>query len=106
MQLGIPEILFLILLLEHFITLPKIFTKAGQTSRYGYVPVLQWLTWLKVIQRPWWWVFLLIVPGVNLIMFTILHVETAIVFGQRSTKEQWFAGVCAAFRPNSPSKTT
>ena len=100
MQLGIPEILFLILLLEHFITLPKIFTKAGQTGWHGYVPVLQWLTWLKVIQRPWWWVFLLIVPGVNLIMFTILHVETAIVFGLRSTKEQWFAGALPwAFMP-------
>lgn len=92
MTIGIPETLFFILLAEYFVTLPAIFKKGGLTPWHGYVPILQWLTWLKLVGRPWWWIFLMIVPGVNFIMHTILHVETAIVFNQRSTGQQWFAG--------------
>ena len=89
----LPWILYGLLLALYFVTLPAIFKKAGVNSKHGFIPILQWVTWLKVLGRPWWWVILLIVPGVNLIMHTIMHIETAIVFGQRSTKEQWFAGV-------------
>lgn len=91
--MGIPEILFSLLLVIYFVALPPIFTRAGQDGWKGYVPVYQYITWLKILKRPWWWIFLLFVPFVNLIMFTILHVETSIAFGKRSAKDQWFAGV-------------
>ena len=73
----IPWILLAVLLLEHVIFLPRLFSRAGQTSWHGYVPILNYLTWLKVIERPWYWIFLLIVPGINLMMLVIMHVELA-----------------------------
>ncbi|MDG1261814.1 MAG: S26 family signal peptidase [Flavobacteriales bacterium] len=90
--MNIFEIIIVLLFLQYFITLPGIFKKAGLTSWHGFIPVLQWLTWLKMLKRPWYWVFILLVPGVNLLMLTILNVETGIAFNKRSMKEQWFFG--------------
>lgn len=90
--MNVFEILILLLFLQYFVTLPQIFAKAGFTAWHGYIPVLQWLTWLKMLKRPWYWVFIIFVPGVNLLMLTILNVETGIAFNKRSTKEQWIFG--------------
>lgn len=90
--MNIAEILVLLLFLLYFVCLPPIFKRAGLTSWHGYVPVLQWITWLKMIKRPWYWVFVMFVPGVNLLMLAIMNVELGIVFNKRSTKEQWYFG--------------
>jgi signal peptidase I len=89
---GIPEILFIILILIYCATLPKILARGGQDTWMSYVPVLQFIPLIKVIQRPWYWVLLLLVPGVNFIMLVIVNVELGIVFNQRSTKQQWIMG--------------
>lgn len=91
--MSLPWILLIVLLVIQFICLPSLLKRAGLDGWKGYVPVLHWLTWLKMINRPWWWVFLLLVPGVNLIMLTIMHVETAICFSRLEPKDQWFAGL-------------
>ena len=91
----IPWILLAILLLEHLFFLPRLFSRAGQKAWHGYVPLLNYYTWLKVIGRPWYWIFLLIVPGINLMMLVIMQVELGISFGQRSTVDQWKSGAAA-----------
>ena len=91
--MSLSWILLLVLILIQFVSVPPLLTRAGLEGWKGYVPFLNWVVWLKMIQRPWWWLFLLLVPGVNLIMITIMHVETGIAFGKRSTGEQWFAAV-------------
>jgi signal peptidase I len=90
--MNIAEILLIALFLIYFVSLPAIFKKAGKPAWHGFVPVLQYITWLKVIGRPWYWVFLLFIPGVNLLVFVIMTVELAIVFNLRSTKDQWYFG--------------
>ena len=45
-----------------------------------------------MLKRPWYWAFALIVPGINLLMLTILNVETGIAFNKREVKDQWFFG--------------
>lgn len=88
----IPWILLCLLLVEHMVFLPNLFDRAGLNKAHGYVPVLNYWTWLKAIKRPWYWIFLLIIPGVNLIMLVIMQVELGIVFGERSTAAQWKQG--------------
>lgn len=95
--MGIPEILFFILLAMYFAVLPQLFTRAGQDSWKGYIPFYNYIIWLKILGRPWWWIILLITPGVNFLVFVILNVETAIAFGHRSPKDQWIAGVLPWF---------
>ncbi|HEY8403969.1 MAG TPA: signal peptidase I [Flavobacteriales bacterium] len=58
----------------------------------GYIPLVQFFPFLKMLKRPWWWFFILLCPGINLMMLVIINVELGIAFGKRSTKEQWFFG--------------
>lgn len=88
----IPWILLGLLCVEHVVFLPRLFKRAGLTAWHGYVPGLNYVTWLRMIGRPWYWIFTLLAPGINLIMLTIMHVEAGLVFGQRSTNDQWKMG--------------
>ena len=88
----IPWIVLVVLLIEHMLFLPKLFKRAEQVSWHGAIPGLNYWTWLKVIGRPWYWIFLLIVPGINLLMLVIMQVEMGLVFKQRSSFDQWKIG--------------
>lgn len=90
--MNLAELLIILLFLQYFITLPLIFKKVGKPAWQGAVPVLQFVTFLKIIQRPWYWVLLLFVPGINLLVLVIMNVELAIVLNLRSTKQQWYFG--------------
>lgn len=74
-----------------FGSLYKIFEKAGEESWKGFVPGLNFYVWLKILKRPWWWLFLLIVPGVNFLMFIILNVQLAWAFGKISRQDTLLA---------------
>ena len=88
----IPWLSLALICLEHLIFVPALIKKSGGTKWHGYVPILNALAILKMNGRPWYWVMFLLFPGVNLIMLTIMHVELGIVFGKRSTKDQWIMG--------------
>ena len=46
------------------------------------VPILNIITLLKIIGKPWWWLFLFCIPGLNFVMHIITALEVAKVFGQ------------------------
>ena len=91
--MSIPVIVLVLLIGVYFATWFKLFERAGEASWKGFVPFLNIVVWLKIVKRPWWWLFLLLVPGVNLIMLIVLNVETSKAFNLRSTQEQWLAAV-------------
>jgi signal peptidase I len=66
--------------------------RAGQNASLGFVPILNFFPFLKMIKRPWWWFLLLLCPGVNLLVLVIMNIELGIAFNKRSTKDQWFFG--------------
>lgn len=70
-----------------FASLWKLFQKAGKPAWAGFVPGYNILVWLKISGKPWWWIVLFIVPGVNLLMFIIMNVNVSIVLGERGFKE-------------------
>jgi signal peptidase I len=57
--------------------------KAGRKGWEGLVPIYNMYVWQKVTERPWWWILILIVPGVQFLMLIIMHVQMARSFGQR-----------------------
>lgn len=93
MSLGAPEILLLALLLLYFPSLPILLDRAHRVPWKGYVPIWQYLEWLKLIKRPWWWLILLFIPGVNLVMLMVMNVELVKAFGRRDAKDQWLAAL-------------
>ncbi|MGV3636106.1 MAG: DUF5684 domain-containing protein, partial [Flavobacteriales bacterium] len=70
-----------------FASLWKLFQKAGKPAWAGFVPGYNILVWLQISGKPWWWIFLFLVPGVNLLMFIIMNVNTSIILGQREVKD-------------------
>ncbi len=64
-----------------------VFPKAGRKSWEALVPVYNMVVWLKVIQKPWWWIFLLIFPGVNILMISIMSVNTGTVFAKQEPSD-------------------
>ncbi|MFP5471328.1 MAG: signal peptidase I [Bacteroidia bacterium] len=65
----------------------KIFEKAGIEKWKAFVPGYNLFCWLKMMEKPWWWLFLFIFPGVNFLMFIILNVELSKTFGLRKATD-------------------
>ena len=89
--MNIPAILFFATILCHFACLWKIFQKAGKPAWHGFVPGLNYYTWQKITDRDWWWILILLVPGVNFFMLIIMHVQLSWSFGKRDWKETLIA---------------
>ncbi len=83
----IPYILLIAYFIVLLASLWKLFQKAGKPAWAAFVPGYNILVWLKISGKPWWWIVLFLVPGVNLLMFLIMNVNISIVLGKRSFKE-------------------
>src|ERR1700741_5079402 len=81
------NLIFLLLILISFAGIYKIFEKNNKPGWKGLVPFYNYYEWLKMMDKPWWWVFLMIVPGVNIIMYGVLGSHTALHFGKRKTTD-------------------
>ena len=60
----------------------RIFEKAGKPGWAALVPIFNTLVELEIIQRPLWWVLLMLIPGVNLALAVIIIFDLAKVFGK------------------------
>ena len=84
--------LLIALVLVYSITLPPLLKRAGLNGMLGYIPLVNFFPMLKMIKRPWYWFFVILCPGINLMLLVVMNVELGIVFGKRSTKDQWLFG--------------
>lgn len=94
--MGIIQILLLISFILLFAGLYGVFKKAGEQPWKALVPVYNIVVWLKLLQKPWWWVFLVIIPAVGFYMLAVLIVLTSNAFGKRKFGEHVLA-VCGYF---------
>ncbi len=102
----IPWILLLAYLAVLSISLPRIFAKAGAPAWAGYIPGYNLLVWNRILGKPWYWVILLLVPGINLLILIIYNVNTSIAFNERDFKQHviavltpWITLPRLAFKP-------
>tara|TARA_B100000953_G_scaffold67087_2_gene53758 strand:- start:1119 stop:2819 length:1701 start_codon:yes stop_codon:yes gene_type:complete len=77
-------IFFLIIQLIHGIGTWKLYKSAGFKEIYAFVPIYNAIVLMKIINRPWWWVFLLFIPIINLLIIPVIWVETCRSFGKNS----------------------
>ncbi len=84
---------FLVLVLISFIGYAKIFQKLRKPAWKALVPFYNFYLIYKLLEKPWWWVFLMIVPGVNIIMFGVIGYHTACYFGKRKSSELILAAI-------------
>lgn len=60
----------------------KIFQKAGQPAWATLIPVYNAYIWLKIIKKPLWWMFFILIPFVNVFMVMLMIVETLKAFNK------------------------
>lgn len=77
----------------------KIFVKAGQPSRAILIPVYNIILLLNMAGKPWWWIFLLMIPLVNFVVFLIINIEIAKRFGKSAGFGVGMALLCFIFVP-------
>jgi len=60
----------------------KVFTKAGKPGWAVLVPIYNMIVFLEIVGKPWWWLFLMLIPIVSLIIGIILSISLAERFGK------------------------
>lgn len=81
-------IIYSIIAIGYLLGFYFLFPKAGRKAWEGLIPGYNFFVLTKIIKQPWWWVFLLIFPGVNVLMLMVFNSSLATVFNKRELKDQ------------------
>ena len=83
------------LLLSQFVLghigLSKLFEKAGIEAWKAYIPFLNAWEWIKLIEKPKYWMVLIILPIFNIFTYLSMVVELIKGFNKRTLKEEVIA---------------
>lgn len=58
------------------------FEKAGEAGWKSIIPIYNIIILLKIVGREWWWVILFLIPIVGFIVWIIVALDLAKVFGR------------------------
>lgn len=79
---GVGLILYLGIIVLLIASIWKIFTKAGKPGWAAIIPIYNFIVLLEIINKPVWWIVLILVPFVNFVIVIIMYLELAKVFGK------------------------
>lgn len=80
-------IVWCVVVVFYIATMWKIFEKAGKPGWASIIPIYNAIVILQIAGKPWWWIFLYIIPLLNIVIAIIVTVAFARNFG----KGGWFA---------------
>ncbi len=83
-------IFFLIIQIIHGIGTWKLYKSAGFKEIDAFIPFYNTIILMKIINRPWWWVFLIFIPIINLLIIPVIWVEICRSFGKNSLTDTVF----------------
>jgi hypothetical protein len=75
-------ILWLAIIVFIIISYWKVYTKAGQPGWAIFVPIYNFLVMLKIVNKPWWWIFLMLIPIANIVFMIIILHRVSLSFGK------------------------
>ena len=62
----------------------KVFVKAGKPGWACIVPIYNLLIILEIVNKPWWWLFLMLIPIANIVFMIIILNRVSLSFGKSS----------------------
>ena len=65
----------------------KIFPKMGRKSSEAFIPFYNYYVVLRETEQPWYWVFFMLFPGAQMVMWASLNVSLIRKFGEFGVKE-------------------
>ena len=60
----------------------KIFTKAGKPGWAIIIPIYNIIVMLQIVDKPLWWIIMLIIPIVNIVFMIMILYNLVLKFGQ------------------------
>lgn len=75
-------IIYIIIGLLMLISMWKIYSKAGKPGWAAIIPIYNLIVLLEIVDKPLWWIILMLIPFVNIVISIIVTVELAKKFGQ------------------------
>jgi hypothetical protein len=75
-------LIFLAVLLIMLAAMWKLFAKAGEPGWAIIIPIYNIIVLLKVSGKPWWWLFLFIIPIVGIVIALLSNIGLARNFGK------------------------
>ena len=83
---GIGAVGFIIYLLVIvfivIVPLWKIFVKAGKPGWAAIVPIYNIIVLLEVVRKPLWWIFMFLIPIVNIVFLIMMYDALSKAFGK------------------------
>jgi hypothetical protein len=81
---AIVVIIYLAFIVLMIASMWKIYTKAGQPGWAAIVPIYNIIVLLEVVGKPWWWIFLMMIPIVNIIILIMVYHQLSLSFGKEA----------------------
>lgn len=75
-------VLNLALLIAVYAAFWKIFTKAGRPGWAAIIPIYNLVILLEIAGKPWWWIFLMLIPIANLVVIIMMYHGLSTNFGK------------------------
>jgi signal peptidase I len=69
------------------------FKAAGQSPVMAWIPILSWWYWIKIVDRPKWYMLGMVIPGVNILFSFNITLDILRSFGRNGYWEQLFGTV-------------
>ncbi|PLX04496.1 MAG: hypothetical protein C0595_03010 [Marinilabiliales bacterium] len=61
-------VIFIVIIVVIYIAAQwRIYEKAGKPGWAAIIPIYNFLVLLEIVGKPWWWLLLMLIPGVNII---------------------------------------
>lgn len=67
-----------------FVSMWKVFVKAGKPGWACLIPIYNTLVMLEIVGKPWWYLLLMLIPVVNIVIWIMISLDMARVFGKGS----------------------
>jgi hypothetical protein len=80
--LGAFALIYFAILVLMIVSFWKIFTKAGKPGWAAIVPIYNLIVFLEIVNKPVWWIILVLIPFVNIVILIMLTHRLSLSFGQ------------------------
>jgi O-antigen ligase len=75
-------ILYLAIVVLAIASMWTIYTKAGKPGWASLIPIYNIIVLLEIVGKPWWWLFLMFIPIVNIIILIMVYHHLSLSFGK------------------------
>lgn len=62
----------------------RVYEKAGQPGWACIIPIYNFIIILKIANKPWWWIFMLLIPIANIVFLIMILDRISKSFGKSS----------------------